>query len=257
MVSEYIFAAASAVYLFTLGAFHAENRRMIHKISAYFGYDPRKVPLKLKQCALKEILPPPIRTEVYEPQDVNGNVSLLELCVINKIVAESQPSRMFEFGTFDGRTTLNLAAVSPVDAKVFTIDLPASEMEQTAKPLVAAEKILIDKPGSGARYAHSPFSSKIQQFYGDTATFDFSPYFGSIDLVFIDASHAYDYVLNDSEIALKLLRKEGGIVLWHDYGVWEGVSRALNDLASRDSRFRDIQHVQGTSLVLGRFPGHL
>ena len=89
--------------------------------------------------------------------------------------------------------------------------------------------------------------TNVTQLYGDTAQFDFSPWYGSCDVVFIDACHEYRYVKNDTEIALKLLRS-GGVVIWHDYGVWVGVTRALNELYENDPRFRTLIHVQGTAL---------
>jgi hypothetical protein len=39
----------------------------------------------------------------------------------------------------------------------------------------------------------------------------------------------------------------GGIVLWHDYGRWEGVSRALDELETE--RGLGLRHIAGTSLV--------
>lgn len=73
---------------------------------------------------------------------------------------------------------------------------------------------------------------KIHIFEGDSGTFDFSPFYNKIDLVFIDASHTFDYCYNDSKIALKMLVK-GGIVIWHDYNKVKynpGVTEALNTL---------------------------
>ena len=39
------------------------------------------------------------------------------------------------------------------------------------------------------------------------------------------------------------------IVFWHDYGEWEGVTRALNELRAVDSRFSGLRHVRGTTLA--------
>jgi predicted O-methyltransferase YrrM len=71
-----------------------------------------------------------------------------------------------------------------------------------------------------------------------------------MDLIFIDGSHAYSYVMSDTEKALKMLKK-GGIVLWHDYrGTREApdVFRALNELAEK----LPIVHIAGTSLAAYR-----
>ena len=67
--------------------------------------------------------------------------------------------------------------------------------------------------------------------------------------MFVDGSHAYDYVRKDSETAVRLVAK-GGTVLWHDYGRWEGVSRALDELEAQ--RRLGLRQIAGTSLVVWR-----
>ena len=44
-----------------------------------------------------------------------------------------------------------------------------------------------------------------------------------------------------------------GVVLWHDYGVWDGVTRALEDL--EQTKNLGLRHIRGTSLVIWRAPG--
>lgn len=68
---------------------------------------------------------------VLEPQQHDGNVSLLELLILNHIVEQQAPATVFEFGTFDGRTTLNFAANAPDSTRIYTIDLPRSQIDQT------------------------------------------------------------------------------------------------------------------------------
>ena len=63
----------------------------------------------------------------------------------------------------------------------------------------------------------------------------------------MDGSHAHDYVMADTETALKLAAHKG-VVIWHDYGVWEGVTRALEEIEA--SRHLGLRHVRGTSLVV-------
>jgi hypothetical protein len=70
--------------------------------------------------------------------------------------------------------------------------------------------------------------------------------------VFVDGSHAYSYVVNDSAKALALI-KPAGIVLWHDYQGPQhspGVYQALNEL----SRRLPLVHIARTSLVAYRKP---
>ncbi|MBD3183553.1 class I SAM-dependent methyltransferase, partial [Candidatus Poribacteria bacterium] len=90
--------------------------------------------------------------------------------------------------------------------------------------------------------------------YGDSADFDFSPYFGTMDFVLVDGSHSYEYVLSDTDNALKLLKNGKGIILWHDYGHWDGVTKALNELYESSEVFRSLKHIDGTSLVCFKNP---
>jgi predicted O-methyltransferase YrrM len=177
---------------------------------------------------------------------VYGNVTELELVLISSFVHRTSPQNCFEIGTFDGRTTLNMALNSPPEAHVFTLDLPVSEIENTQLPIDSWEKAWINKERSGARFVAHSAGKKITQLYGDSANFDFSPYLGKMDLVFVDASHAYEYVKNDSLVAFRLLRNGRGVILWHDYNAAPGVTRALNELYENDSRLR---HIKGTALA--------
>ena len=90
---------------------------------------------------------------------------------------------------------------------------------------------------------------RITQLYGDSASFDFSPWYGQMDFVFVDGAHAYNYVVNDTNIALKLLNPRGGIIIWHDYGVWKGVTRALNELRENMPSL-PLVHIKDTSLIV-------
>ena len=47
---------------------------------------------------------------------------------------------------------------------------------------------------------------------GDSASFDFSKLGTRMDFIFIDGSHAYEYVLRDSETARGLLRDGRGLI---------------------------------------------
>jgi predicted O-methyltransferase YrrM len=190
---------------------------------------------------------------VVEARKANGNVRLSEVAILNSFAqAAEDGANIFEIGTFDGRTTLNLAFSSPPRCQVYTLDLKP-EMD-TAFDLAEGERHMVEKPRSGARIdryrnTHSAAVSRIHQLYGDSASFDFSPYYGTCSLVFIDASHAYEYVLSDSRAALKMI-KPGGVILWHDYGIWSGVTDALEHLAANE--MPDIRCIQGTSLAFWR-----
>jgi Methyltransferase domain len=207
---------------------------------------------RLPQAAWSELLARhPIR--LVETGKRDGNVNLAELGVLAQAAAAIPAGTLIvEIGTFDGRTTLNLAVNAAAQAHVVTLDLPPDDRALYA--LAPGERQYVDKPRPGERIrACAPpwtdAAARITQLHGDSATFDWSPYAGRAGLVFVDGSHACEYVRKDSDTAQRLVAG-GGIVLWHDYGRWEDVTRALEELES--GRRLGLRHVRGTSLVFWR-----
>ena len=188
---------------------------------------------------------------IVAPRKNSGDVNLAELAVLGSAAAAvAAGSEIIEIGTFDGRTTLNFAVNAPAQLQVFTLDLPPDLPPRFG--LAPGELAFVDKPRSGRHFAapkpeFAAAAARITQLLGDSATYDWSAHFGRAGLVFVDGSHAYDYVIADSDTAFRLVANKG-MVIWHDYGVWEGVTRALEQLEA--SRHLGLRHVRGTSLVV-------
>ena len=248
---KYAKGLLTCVYLFTVGVAKVSNRLFIYQLCRRFGWNVDEFPFEIPVVAQSHFLKAASVLRLSQLDVAPGNVSLTELTLIAAICAARKPATIFEIGTFDGRTTLNLAENSASDAAIFTLDLPASQIDDTAHPLASGEDAFVQKSASGTRFMSSPHACRITQLLGDSATFDFSPYRGAIDLVFVDASHAYDYVLADSRTALNLL-SPGGVILWHDYGTgdWPGVNQALNELLRTEPCLAGLQWIEGTSLVV-------
>jgi len=250
-IAKYLYSLIAGIYLYTLGMLYPRNRALLTTIGNHFGFDGilRRLFTFLPVEEMSAVIGKDVAVCIKEPAGQPGNVSILELIVLSQFVKRLGPEKIFEFGTFDGRTTLNMALNCPETARIYTLDLPRSMSQSTALPVYSTEKVFIDKDASGSRFAGKPEEKRIEQVYGDTASFDFGPYYGEIDMVFIDASHTYEYVLNDSRLALKLLRNGRGVILWHDYYVWDGVTRALNELYLAGGEFKNIRHIRETSLA--------
>ncbi|MEX2570972.1 MAG: class I SAM-dependent methyltransferase [Gemmatimonadota bacterium] len=213
-------------------------------------YENARLPVaSWKQCTSQRAM------RLWEPAVADGNVSRGELAILAAFAAECRNgANLFEIGTFDGRTTLNLALNAPIGCTIYTLDLPPDTA--TAFRLDEGEKQFVDKPSSGARYERYRQScpviiGRIRQMFGDSGTFDFSPFENTSSLVFVDGSHAYDYVISDSRAAMAMVHS-GGVVLWHDYGIWAGVTEGLNEL-EHDGRCT-LRRICGTSLVYWRKP---
>jgi hypothetical protein len=250
---RYIHAAFTCLYAFTIGLFSRKSRNLIFAICAHFD-GPIRSMLRLNlpilpAIDLSKIVGVTEPLKILEPDQKDGNVSYLEILAISSIVAFYRPAKIFEIGTFDGRTSLNMAANSPVESVVYTLDLPAAEMDSTAFPVDSFDRNYINKEISGARIAGQSCAPKIVQLSGDSGAFDFSPYAGKMNLVLIDGAHTFEYAMNDSEIARRLLGGNEGVILWHDYGNCEGVTRALNQLYSKGDFWSGINWIQGTSLA--------
>lgn len=153
-----------------------------------------------------------------------------------------QPKRLVEIGTAEGRTTINIALHSPQDSEVITLDLPPEA--PSAEPESGDDYRQLGIPKPGILSKNHPLSQKIRLILADSTKFDWKPYEGSVDFVFIDGAHDYESVQKDTENAMKIVRT-GGVIIWHDYGVVDGVTRCLNELATQ----LPICYISGTSLA--------
>jgi predicted O-methyltransferase YrrM len=213
---------------------------------------PEGAATRLPQVAWPQVLHShPI--QLAETAKSDGNVRLSELAILALAAREVAPgSEIIEIGTFDGRTALNLAINAPRGVAFATLDLPIDQ--QPAHAIEQSERQYVDKPAPGARLRQCNLiwreaAKRVVQLSGDSATFDWSAHLGKAALVFVDGSHAYDYAKKDSETALRLVRP-GGVVLWHDYGIWPGVAQALEELEA--AKQLGLVNIRGTSLVFWR-----
>lgn len=142
---------------------------------------------------------------VIEPYAFLDGGSLPTDIALLKGLAEKFKARSyFEIGTWRGESVANLSKI--VDSCI-TLDLGAEEMRKRKwkEEYIKMHGYFLEN------------RSNILQLYGDSRTFDFSPYYGKQDIVFIDGDHHYDTVLQDTRNAFRLLKDENSIIVWHDY----------------------------------------
>ena len=154
-----------------------------------------------------------------------------ELAYLALISAATKPRNIFEIGTFRGRTALNFAANSPEDCVVWTLDLPPEEKAHVPDETNPADGGIIKVSSPVTDYEGKDAEHKIRQLYGNSLEYDFSPYFGEMDIVFVDGAHHYRAVRSDTANALRMA-KRNGFVIWHDfanYGDYNDVTRAVLD----------------------------
>lgn len=233
--------------------FLARQGKLLTSFFSHFKHKILPRPEKiLPRVPLSALVPDEVEEEIIPSENavLDGNVSPEELQAISRVVKHYQPETLFEIGTFDGRTTVHLALNAGAKAKIYTLDLPAEGINTTALRIKTSDATFIQKEVSGREFLKRDKEKKqITQLFGDSAAFDFAPYEGKIDFVFVDGSHAYEYVYNDTAMALACLRGGKGIIMWHDYG-WREVVRALNEMfTSGEELMKGLKHIEGTSLV--------
>ena len=164
--------------------------------------------------------------------DINGVEKLRLLCRLIK----SGFSPPFEFGTFRGLTTCNMAMNLPdANHKVFTIDSDNQCNDSTLN----VEGRNYEHYTVGELYKSKGLEDRVEQITEDSSVMDLSEYYGKFGLVFVDAGHSYGAIKHDSEEAFKLVRS-GGVIVWDDYGdYWPDVKRYLDELSSSKELFID------------------
>jgi predicted O-methyltransferase YrrM len=254
-----LLAALSLAAAVVLAAAHL-RQRAVRKQRNLFGEwpVPRVSPEELDPVLRPGRFGPTLDTEVAfvgrGPYVVDGGTSDAEAWML--AVLAKRATRMFEFGTCTGKTAYLWARNSPPDAHVVTVTLAPDHLsdyrQEATDDAVDVRFALRESTHREFLYSGTAVAPKIEQLFADSKALDVSPWAGRCDLVFVDGSHAYSYVVSDSAKALELVAP-GGVVLWHDYAGPRhapGVYRALNELAAR----LPLVRLEGTTLVAYRRP---
>lgn len=213
-----------------------------YRIASWSYGDIPRVPLSKVLPAISSINEIKILNVFNRVEDLSIDVN--ELSILNSIVKSLDPARILEIGTWDGNTALNLAANIQADGYVVTLDLPPDSKGDLQLNIPHMLNNLTDRTLVGSQFKNTSFEPKIKQKFGDSATINWNELGGPFDLIFIDGCHAFNYVKSDTENSLRVLR-EGGSLLWHDYGMIKDVSDYLDKI----SKIIPIQVIKGTRIA--------
>lgn len=182
-----------------------------------------------------------------------GNILFDEALAIAYMVQAIAPRKLFEIGTFDGYSTWHLARNSPADAVIHTLNLPPDASLRDYAHIYSLTEYHDDVRtheslgggGVGRIYRESDVASKVRQHYGNSLDFDFAPFRGGMEFIFIDGGHSYRHIESDTRNALMMLAGHG-IIVWHDYNVQH---RDVRHFLTTLSRSHKLRHIAGTRLV--------
>lgn len=196
-------------------------------------------------------LPAPLSERIYDTEvvmppfrylDRPGTQTVEGLFFLVSLAKMLNARSLFEIGTFTGLTTWCLGRNLP-GASIDTLDLPVEQ--QPSLELEATDWGNRRRPVQDHLYEVLPHEASVTQHWADSATFDFDPWKGSVDLVYIDGAHSEGYVRKDTESALLMVSDRGAIV-WDDY--WRqvrGVPTVLHEMQQVP-----LMRVPGTRLVV-------
>lgn len=182
-----------------------------------------------------------------------GETPLVDMQAICTLIRLISPKSIFEFGTFTGRTTLNMARNLNEAGRINTLDLPPDSRTKTDG--LDWESQIADSL-IGSAFRNLDIARKITQLFSDSRTFDTTPYRGVMDFVFVDACHEYEFVKSDTKKAFEMV-SPGGVVAWHDVSrVCPGVGQCLAELtAAHEIGPPEICLIRGTQVAFCQTPG--
>jgi len=176
--------------------------------------DPVADTRTIKSINLLDICPGTQRWIMQSFPSVGASVSPMECAALAALCHLTGAKKVFEFGTYKGVSTTQLALNVAEGGMVFTLDLPEGHPAYIL-PIPKPEERAIAAEGGKGILIPRDLLDRVTFLSADSAEFDVTPYRNSIDVVFVDAAHGYEYVKNDSEKGWEMLRP-GGIMAWHD-----------------------------------------
>jgi hypothetical protein len=173
---------------------------------------------------------------------VDGPVRRHSPMVVTALAILLESETVFEFGPDTGDTAW-LLAHNLANARIYQLD-EGTGPPQSVRPAYPLQQL---SGGDDRRRDATTPASRIIRLNGDSTTFDFRPYSGTADLVYIEGSQRQARITSDTEAAFGLL-SELGTIVWDGYSGDAGVYAYLNDLSS--SLDRPLLHILGTRLVV-------
>lgn len=188
----------------------------------------------------ESVVVPPILSE-------SGGTRLDEQLYLATVTRILRPRKIFEIGTFHGRTTSLFILNAPPETTVLTLDLPPETQVGETANYINSDVDLVRKRKLAHCVHELGLTNRYQQILCDSLQFDPAPHRQSVELGFIDGAHTRRYVENDT-LKMAEMVAERGLVFWHDYG-GKGAFKPLTDYLESLARQIPVYRVPGTSLA--------
>ena len=140
-----------------------------------------------------------------------------------------------EVGSWMGASALALAEANP-RARIYCIDhWQGNDSDEMSELLVSPEQAF----GQFCRNVGDRLFRQIIPLVGTSRQYAFVwPEDNPVDMVYIDAEHTYESCISDIRCWYPHVKPKG-IIAGHDYGVFEGVARAVHEVFTEDVRHKE------------------
>jgi hypothetical protein len=144
---------------------------------------------------------------------------LLETAILLALAKLVNPRKFFEFGTYLGVETLNMAANLPGESHLYTMDLDEDSFRNLQQDVHDRPLTLTHFDNlNNLAFLGTPYGKRITQIKGESKSYDFSRFGKQIDMVYVDGGHDLPTLVSDTRNALRMLCDDHpACIAWHDY----------------------------------------
>ena len=182
----------------------------------------------MRYLNLTDIVKLPYSKEAIIRKDFPGFKE--DYLVLHCLIRKYKPKTFMEIGTSTGKGTKVICNAmkskhfrNDEDIKVFSIDVPPG-----TDPKILYPNGEDGHPKCAGKKCNLPYT----QIFGNTYNFDFTPYY-PLEGWYIDGKHSYEFVKNDTKLAIKC---EPIIIIWHDMDI-TGVTEAVTEVMEQYNNY--------------------
>lgn len=137
---------------------------------------------------------------------LDGGSLATDILLLKVLAGQFDHCSYFEIGTWRGESVANVAEVAE---ECYTLNLSDEELSG-----MGVDERVVELQGFFSKEVKN-----IVHLKGNSKYFNFAGLNKKFDLIFIDGSHHYDMVKNDTEKVFTHLVHPDSIVVWHDYAI--------------------------------------
>jgi len=224
---------------------------MIKKIRPRLIFTLAEKKLKVSQRNLLIDLPP----------SYIGSLTLLETSVLVTFAKCIKAKKIFEFGTYFGGTTKNLANNTDPSTKIYSLDIDIKKMRidnsrlnLKTKNYLKNEKIndnyLMDLQKKRGAFKINELKNfnkkKIKLLKLNSLDFEGKNYKEKFDMIFIDGGHDSKTILSDTKNS-NIMAKKNSIIFWHDYN--SKIHTSVTKNIDKYGKNKTIYHIENTMIA--------